>query len=271
MSARLATLALLAAVAVGGGCRPDESPPVATEVLREGVDWVMIDMDTNLTREGIRRAYLRADTAEWVTEGEIHMHPVELTFFDVDGREASVITADFGIFYENTEDMEASGSIVVLDRTEDRRLETEALRYVSAEDRLYGDRPFTLWEDGGRTELHGAAFESDPGLDSVRVRSPSGQSEQQAPAGPPPAADTAGAPGTGRPTPTAPDTLESMTDTAGALDTAAVSADTTVPVDTTAVPVDTTAFVRDIARFADPGAQSAHPPASPGRGRRGFP
>lgn len=206
LRARALAAAVLVTIATVG-CRPEDGPPVASEVLREGVDMVMIPMDTYLTREGIRRALLHTDTAEFVAEGEIQMRGVELTFFDVDGREASVITAESGTFYENTEDMEASGSIVVLDRREDRRLETEELRYVAAEDRLYGDRRFTLWEDGGRTELRGEAFESDPGLDSVRVRRPSGQSERPptpptagatadtAAAAPPPAAtDTAGRP-----------------------------------------------------------------------------
>jgi len=206
------------AAALAPACRPEDGPPVASEVLREGVDMVMIPMDTYLTREGIRRALLHTDTAEFVTEGEIQMRGVALTFFDVDGREASVITAESGIFYENTEDMQATGSIVVLDRREDRRLETEELRYVAAEDRLYGDRPFTLWEDGGRTQLRGAAFESDPGLDSVRVRRPSGQSERPPTPNPPqagpdttrsaPASDTTGvAPDTAADTPgAAPDT-----------------------------------------------------------------
>ena len=35
---------------------------------------------------------------------------------------------------------------------------------------------FTLYSNGGRTVVRGAGFQSDPGLDSVRVRSPSGQS-----------------------------------------------------------------------------------------------
>lgn len=220
---------VLASVSLAGwlalGCAPDEGPPVASEVLREGVDMVMIPMDTYLTREGIRRALLHTDTAEFVTEGEIHMRGVALTFFDVDGREASVITAESGIFYENTEDMEATGSIVVLDRREDRRLETEALRYVAAEDRLYGDRSFTMWEDGGRTELRGAAFESDPGLDSVRVRRPSGQSERPpGPAVPPVSPDTT------RPGGASGDTARAGPDTTDALaprDTAAAGADTT--------------------------------------------
>lgn len=168
---------LLGCMLSAAACRPDDSTPVATDVIREGVDMVLEGMDAFLTREGVRRARLRADTAEFVAEGEVHMRPVQLTFYDVDGQEASAITADSGVFHEDTEDMEAWGSILVLDRRQDRRLETEQLRYIAAEDRLHGDTAFTLWRDQGRTVLRGAAFESDPGLDSVRVVSPSGASE----------------------------------------------------------------------------------------------
>ncbi len=176
-------------------CAPDESPPVAAEVLGEGVDMAMTRMRTFVTREGVRRARLEADTAEFMNETEIHMRPVTLTFFDQDGREATVVTADFGIFYETTEDMEAHGSIVALDRRDDQRLETERLRYVASRDRLFGDVPFTFWRDGGRTVVNGSAFESDPGMDSLTVLTPSGQSEQRGPrpVPPPPAARPAAA------------------------------------------------------------------------------
>lgn len=192
-----AAAVLLVPVLLLGACQPEDNPPVASEVLREGVDMAMTQMRTWVTREGVRRARLEADTAEFMGETEIHMRPVSLTFFDPEGREMSVVTADFGIFYEQTEDMHAEGSIVVLDRRDDQRLETERLRYVSAEDRLYGDVDFVLYSDGGETELRGRSFESDPGLDSVRVVTPSGQTERGVEPGagaePPPAAtDTVG-------------------------------------------------------------------------------
>ncbi len=153
---------------------------------------VMYQMRTFVTREGIRRARIEADTAEFVGETEIHLRPVTMTFFDGDGRETTRVTANFGIYYELTEDMDAQGAVVALDRVDDQRLETERLRYVSAEDRLYSETAFTMYSDGGATVMRGASFESDPGLDSVRVMSPSGQTAQplgaQAPSRPPAAA-----------------------------------------------------------------------------------
>jgi len=179
----MVVVAALGAMSLAAGCAPDEEPPVAVELLPEGVDLAILKMDTFLTRDGLRRARLKADTAEFVgeTETEIHVRPLELTMYDTDGTEISVITADRGIYDETTGNMEAHGSIVVIDRRDDRRLETEELRYDAERDWLYGDAAFALYSDAGLTVMRGAAFDSDPGLDSVRVRSPSGQSERPPP------------------------------------------------------------------------------------------
>lgn len=180
----------LVAAALLVACSPDEEPPTAGEVMGEGVEMLMIHMETFLTRDGIRRARLEADTAEFHEGGEVHLRPVRLVFFDEAGRESSVLTAERGIYHEPTEDMEAFGDIVVLDRREDRRLETERLRYTAQDDELRGDVPFTLTSDGGRTVMRGASFVSDPGLDSVTVLQPAGRSERRAPSRA--AADSAG-------------------------------------------------------------------------------
>lgn len=180
LRARVASGLLVGVLAAATACAPDEAPPTAGPgVLRDGVDMVIIDMDHYLTRLGIRRARLLSDTAEYVSESEIHLRPVELIFFDDDGAEISVLTADYGIFYEVPEDMEATGNIVILDRRDDRRLETEQIRYSKGEDRLYGDSPFVLESNAGRTITKGDAFESDPGLDTVRIKGPRGRSERR--------------------------------------------------------------------------------------------
>jgi LPS export ABC transporter protein LptC len=137
---------------------------------------VIIDMDHYLTRLGVRRARLLADTAEYVSENEIHLRPVELIFFDDDGREVSVLNADFGVFNEVSEDMEATGNVVVLDRRDDRKLDTDQIRYTKEEDRLYGDSPFVMESNSGRTVTEGDAFEADPGLDNVIIDGPRGSS-----------------------------------------------------------------------------------------------
>lgn len=160
------------------GCGPEEEPPAAgQEVLRDGVDMVIIGMEHYLTRLGVRRARLISDTAEYVSENEIHLRPVRLIFFDEQGGEVSELTADRGVFFEVAEDMEATGNVVVIDRRKDQRLETERIRYTKENDRLHGEVPFVLESDGGRTIMEGAGFESDPGLDEVHIVEPSGRRE----------------------------------------------------------------------------------------------
>lgn len=244
------------------GCRPEDVPPVASEVLREGVDLAIEDMRTFVTREGLRRALVEADTAEFVGETEVHMRPLRITFFDTDGSELSVITANSGIYYELTEDMNAEGSIIVLDRQDDQRLETERLRYSNAEDRLYGDVPFTLWSDGDRTMIQGSSFESDPGLDSVTVISPSGRAEQRIRQAPSP--DSAAVPAGGEEAGAAPDSAAAADTGAVASDTGAVASDTgAVASDTGAVASDTGAVAPgDSATLADT-TSTGQPPAPP--------
>lgn len=168
----------VAAMLVSVACEQDEPPPTAGDILPEGVDVAFTHLRTFMTREGVRRARVEADTAQEYEGGELHLRPLTLTFFDEFGRESTVVTADFGIYYEATEDMEAEGTVVAIDRVDDQRIETERMRYVNIDDRLYGDTAFTLYRDGGGTIIDGAAFESDPGLDSVIVLSPSGQTDR---------------------------------------------------------------------------------------------
>ncbi|MFV1988065.1 MAG: LPS export ABC transporter periplasmic protein LptC [Gemmatimonadota bacterium] len=174
-------------------CAPEEEPPVALEVLRDGVEMAIIKMDHYLTRDGVRRARLTADTAEFRADGEIHMRPVSLVFYDDLGNELSVVTGDFGIYNEQTQNMEAEGSVVALDRRDDQRLVTTRIRYESESDRLFGDEAFTLYRDGGRTVLQGSAFETDPGLSSILMFDSSGRTQQTTRPVQLPSVDSAGA------------------------------------------------------------------------------
>lgn len=180
-------MTLLVSVAA---CERDDAPPVAVEILGDDVEMAMLNMDHYLTREGVRRARLRADTAEFLDDGVVRMRPIELTFFDEQGNELSVVTGDHGTYNEDTEDMEARGTVVAIDHRDDQRLETTHLRYHSQVDRLFGDEAFTLYRDNGRTILRGSRFETDPGLASILMFDSSGQTEQAPPPRPvtPPAA-----------------------------------------------------------------------------------
>lgn len=148
-------------------CGSDDAPPTASEPLPEGVDTAVRGMRTFVTRDGIRRAVVEADTAEWREDNEIHLRRMTLTFFDPNGLESTEVTAEFGIFHQLTGDLEAERQVVVEDRVGDQRLETERLRYQNLDGRLYGDTAFQFVDPGEGLTLEGTGFESDPALDSL--------------------------------------------------------------------------------------------------------
>ena len=179
-------------------CGSGDGPPTASEPLPEGVDTAVQGMRTFVTRDGIRRAVVEADTAEWREGNEIHLRRMTLTFFDPNGLESTEVTAEFGIFYQLSGDLDAERQVVVEDRVDGQRLDTERLEYRNLEGRLYGDTAFRLFRGVEGLTLEGTGFESDPALDSVIVLNQEGEMlpgvafTESVPLPPVPAADTEG-------------------------------------------------------------------------------
>ncbi len=172
-----AAFGALALIATLAGCGSED--PVETagpEFLRLGADQVLVDMEHFMSRSGLRRAHLVADTAYFLRDDtRVRVVPVDLTFYDQDGRVTSQLTAREGYYDMQRNDMEAFGGVVLLDRREGQRLVTEELEYDAVADRLRSDRAFTLYR--GDTVLRGRGFETDPALDTVRVLQPAGRAE----------------------------------------------------------------------------------------------
>ena len=156
-------------------CGSGDGPPTASEPLPEGVDTAVRGMRTYVTRDGIRRAVVEADTAEWREDNVIHLRRMTLTFFDPNGLESTEVTAEFGIFHQLTGDLEAERRVVVEDRVDDQRIETERLRYRNADGRLLGDTVFQFLDPAEGLTLDGTGFESDPALDSIVVMNQEGE------------------------------------------------------------------------------------------------
>ena len=156
-------------------CGSGDAPPTASEPLPEGVDTAVRGMRTFVTRDGVRRAVVEADTAEWREDNVIHLRRMTLTFFDPGGLESTEVTAEFGVFHQLTGDLEAERRVVVEDRVDNQRLETERLRYRNADGRLLGDTTFQFVDPVEGLTLDGTAFESDPALDSVVVLNQEGE------------------------------------------------------------------------------------------------
>lgn len=162
-------LAALAFVACGGDDRPDE--PVGPVFQDLDADQVMVEVEHYLTRDGVRRAHLRADTAFFLTRStDVLFRRYTVDFYGPDGGLRSVLTAEDGVYDTESGDMRARGDVVVVNPDESQRLETEEMLYDSGEDRLRSDRPFLLIR--GRDTIRGTGFVTDPALDSLNTRQP---------------------------------------------------------------------------------------------------
>ncbi len=154
-------------------CEGDDSAVVASSDLLElGADQVAVGVRHILTSDGVRRAQIAADTAFFLeAESRVRFRGVRVHFFGDVGEEVSVLRATEGIVDLETEDMEATGRVVVVNREQSERLETETLYYLAAPDELHSDVDFVLYQ--GTNTIRGQGFVSDPGLDTVRVTRPS--------------------------------------------------------------------------------------------------
>lgn len=170
---RTRRLCLLAAAVTAAACGGEENVEVAgPELLQLGAEQVMVGVEHYMTREGLRRAHLEADTLYFLEEGSrVHLRHYTVDFFDEQGGSRSVLSARDGLYDLQTGDMEATDSVIVVDADESQRLSTEHLTYDAATDRLRSEVPFVLVQ--GRDTTRGEGFVTDPGLDSLEVTGPS--------------------------------------------------------------------------------------------------
>lgn len=145
------------------------------ELLELGANQVMVDVETFVTREGVKKAYLLADTAFFL-EGEsgVNFRSVRVDFFGEEGATTSRLTARRGWYEMQSGDMRSSGDVVVVDSASDRRLETPRLEYRARTDELRGDTTFVLYR--GDEVIRGESFVTDPTLSDIRTTGPSGES-----------------------------------------------------------------------------------------------
>lgn len=186
----LAAALLAALLASGCGRESGSADPAGPKFQKMDADQVMIEVEHYMTREGVRRAHLVADTVYLLEKGSsAHLRHYTVDFFDPDGDRASVLTAEDGVYDMETGDMRASGDVVVVDPAESQQLTTERLRYDAESGKLTSDVAFTLIR--GRDTVRGTGFVTDPGLDSLTTRQPAFVSPPEDGGGVP-AGDTAG-------------------------------------------------------------------------------
>lgn len=163
-------------VLVLAGCGEEEKVAVAgPELLQLGASQVMVDVETFVTREGVKKAHLVADTAFFL-EGEsgVNLRGLRVDFFGSEGARSSRLTARRGWYEMQSGDMRAVGNVVVVDSATDRRLETPRLKYRAGRNELRSDTTFVLYR--GNEVIRGESLVTDPSLSEIQTTGPSGVS-----------------------------------------------------------------------------------------------
>ena len=170
-------------------CQDSREPPlVAEEILQlnSQASQVVFNLKHHMDSEGVRRAYVEADTAYYLeNQSLVELRVMRVTFYDGNGEEASILTAKEGVYDWGSGDMTAKVDVVVENRREGRRIETTVLNYNRARDRLWSDEPTKMMEADG-TIIEGTAFESDSRMEvidltSARVVRPGSQQPEREP------------------------------------------------------------------------------------------
>ena len=166
-------------VSLTAACGEEPIRPVAVIQVGDSADQILFGVNTVIAPEGIRRNRLVADTAlVYNATGIYEIRGVHLTFYDVNGVETSVLTADSGLYRVHTGAMEARGNVVV-ESVDGKVLNTSLLLYDRESNELSTDQFFTYDTDGGRIEGNG--FRSDPNFTYTVTDQPRGGQDGDAP------------------------------------------------------------------------------------------
>lgn len=168
---RLATVALavlMSACSEEGTGSFDEP-----SIFVSGADQVMLGVEHYLTRDGVRRGSLLADTAlTFEDASRIDLRSLEIRFFDDDGADRGILTATSGNYALESGDMTVRGDVNLrgrLQQTEPSVLETDSLSYASASNELSTDASWTVTHADGTVE-RGRGLVTDPSLENIRAR-----------------------------------------------------------------------------------------------------
>lgn len=164
------------AVALVTGCTdPDEPAGADSEpsVFVSGADQVMFGVEQYLTRAGIRRGVLRADTAYMYDDASrIDMRRLEIRFFDDAGGDLGRLTARRGEYLLPAGNMTVHDDVELEGRLQSAApsvLETDSLVYDAADDELATDAAWTLTHPDGTVE-QGTGLVTDPAMENIRRR-----------------------------------------------------------------------------------------------------
>jgi LPS export ABC transporter protein LptC len=161
---------LLAASVVA--CEETGAKPTTTVQASDSADQVLEGFSHYVTRDGIRRSRVEADTAFFYEGTQItQLKNIRVVFFDVQGTEGSTLTAKRGTYRWQDGSMEANDNVLVVS-PDGRRLKTETIKYDNGANTISTNVHFTF--DRGSEHLEGKSFRSDPDFKNVVTDRPRG-------------------------------------------------------------------------------------------------
>jgi LPS export ABC transporter protein LptC len=151
------------------GCGGGGKGVVALGAQADSADQVMFMVRQRLTNNGVQQAYLRADSAlVYEAPGRVDLRKVTVTFFSPQGVQLSVLTSRTGVYWMRTNQMSASGNVVVVRTADGARLNTDYLEYDPAKNEVTTTRPFVA--DKAAQHIEGdKGFTCDPGFTNCTV------------------------------------------------------------------------------------------------------
>ena len=165
--------AAMAVLVVGLGCSEGGMRPSAAMATADSADQVMLRMSTRVFDGSLLKSHVMADTAYvYQARQQMDLHHLTVTFYDDEGRESSVLTADRGLYTITTGSLDARGHVVV-ESNDGKRLTTPHLIYDKTARKLVSDSTFTY--RAPTEQLRGRSFTSDLDFRNVIVDGPVGR------------------------------------------------------------------------------------------------
>jgi len=165
-----APVPLLLLAACGGAPKRDAVAQV--EAAADTADQLLIGLTQYITQDGVRKAYLEADTAFlYENTGRADLKKMKVTFFGLDGDTSSVVTGKLGSYDWRTGRMETRDDVVVL-LSNGGRLTTSVLRYDQTKNEVSTDQHYVYVAPD--RQMQGDGFVTDPALSVFRTTRPRG-------------------------------------------------------------------------------------------------
>ncbi|MCO5251392.1 MAG: LPS export ABC transporter periplasmic protein LptC [Candidatus Kapabacteria bacterium] len=143
-------------------------------IIHDKPDQIAYDIEVLFVDSSFTKAILKARKARIYNERyETFLDSgMQVTFFERNSAEFSILTADSARIDDRTKNMLAQGNVIVVAESKGRRLETELLEWDNLRQKIYSTEFVTITTP---TEIiKGYGFESDPNLNEYVINRVSG-------------------------------------------------------------------------------------------------